>query len=473
MSTFEHRDLVIGSGPNGLAAALTLARAGRDVTLLERADSIGGGCRTDERTLPGFRHDTCSAAHPLAMVSQFVRNLPSGTHPVDWVQPPIAVAHPFDDGTAAFAAVDLDATVDSLRSDKAAYRQWMEPLLRSGLPAIDDLLAPPHLPRQPLASARFARYALRSAERLARSLFEEDRTRALFAGMAAHSMLDLRRPASAAAGVMLSMLAHLVGWPFARGGSGAIVDHWADLFTAAGGEISLGNEVHDITAPRRGHLILADVAPRHLAGMAGPSLPEGYARALRRFRHGPGSFKIDYALSGPVPWTAEPCQSAGTVHLGGSFAEIVDAEAEVAAGRSADRPFVLVCQPSLFDPMRAPAGRHTLWTYCHVPNGSNLNMLQAIERQIERFAPGFSELVLARATMTATQFEDYNPNYVGGDIGGGVSDLRQLLTRPVVRWNPYRTPVRGLFICSASTPPGGGVHGLGGYFAARSALSSA
>ena len=464
--------VVVGSGPNGLAAAITLARAGRSVRVLEAAEQIGGGTRTGQLTLPGFRHDVCSAVHPLAIASPVLQALTLAEHGCEFVQPEIPLAHPLDGGYAGVLHRSITETAEGLGADAAAYRALMEPTVRDWEGIVGDtMMAPvPRIPRHPRAATRFGLLALRPATRLARSRFQTEAARALFAGSAAHAMQPLEQPGTAAFALVLNMLGHAVGWPVARGGSQAIADAMASLLRSLGGEIETGRQVTSMAELLGPRAVLFDVSPRLVEGIAADALPGRYRRALRGFRHGPGVFKIDYALSEPVPWAAEPCRRAGTVHVGGSLDELAASESAVAAGRHAERPFVLVAQQSLVDPSRAPAGKHTLWAYCHVPNGSDADMTEAIDRQLERFAPGFREVVLARHTMNAREVEAYNPSYVGGDINSGAADLRQLVRRPSLRWAPSTTPNPRLLLCGASTPPGGGVHGICGYAAARAAL---
>jgi phytoene dehydrogenase-like protein len=462
--------IVVGSGPNGLAAAIALAQAGRSVLVLEAAATIGGGTRSAELTLPGFRHDVCSAIHPLALASPFLRQLPLQEHGLEFVHPEIPLAHPLDDGTAVALHRSVDETAAGLGSDADAYRKLMQPLAGEWQALVGDLLGPLRLPRHPIASARFARGGLRSATALARSRFAGARARALFAGNAAHSMRPLASHATAGFGLMLLMLGHGVGWPAAGGGSQAIADAMASLLRSLGGKIQPGREVRSLGELGDARAVLVDLTPRQILAIAGDELPVRYRGALARYRYGPGVFKLDYALEGPVPWTAPDCRKAGTVHLGGSLEEIVRAEADVARGRHAARPYVIVAQQSLFDPSRTPNGAQTLWAYCHVPNGSTVDAREAIEAQIERFAPGFRDLIRARSVMGPAELQASNANYVGGDINGGAADLRQLWARPVVRPVPYATPNPRLFICSSSTPPGGGVHGMCGWHAARAAL---
>lgn len=463
--------VVVGAGPNGLAAAIALAQAGRSVLVLEAQQTIGGGCRTEELTLPGFRHDPCSAVHPLAAVSPFFRSLPLAAHGLAWVQPPLALAHPFDDGTAAVLARSIDETAASLGPDAAAYRRLLSPLVADFPILVEELLAPLRVPRHPLALARFGLGAIRTGSGLARARFTGPRARALFAGMAAHSLLPLEWAATASFGLVLAMFGHAAGWPVARGGSQAIVDALAAELRALGGEIRTGVRVGSLAELDPNATVVFDLTPRQLPRIAGDALPARYRGQLRRFRYGPGVFKVDWALAGPVPWTAPECRRAGTLHLGGTLEEIAQSERDIHDRRHSERPFIIAAQPSLFDPTRAPAGKHTFWAYCHVPNGSTVDMTERIEAQIERFAPGFRERILARATRDTAALEQHNENYLGGDINGGLQDLRQLFARPVIRWNPYATPNPRLFLCSASTPPGGGVHGMCGYHAARTVLS--
>jgi phytoene dehydrogenase-like protein len=464
--------IVVGSGPNGLAAAIALAQAGRSVLVVEAAETPGGGARSAELTLPGFVHDVCSAVHPWPLASPFLRTLPLAEHGVELVHPPAPLAHPFDDGTATVLERSLEATGSSLGADADAWRRLIGPLVRSSDDLLAAALAPPFPPRHPLVLARLGRTGLRSAAGLARSRFDGERARALFAGLAAHSMLPLRARASASFGLMLAVVAHAFGWPVVRGGSQRLVDGLVSYFRSLGGEVETGRMVESLEELEPARVVLLDLTPRGLLAVAGSRLPSRYRRRLQRYRYGPGVFKLDLALDGPVPWASPECARAGTVHVGGTLEEIAAAEEAVARGEVPERPFVLVAQQSLFDRTRAPSGKHTLWTYCHVPSGSTVDMTDRIERQIERFAPGFRELVLARSVMSAVDLERYNPNYVGGDINGGLQDLRQLLARPAPRLVPYSTPDPSLFICSSATPPGGGVHGMCGYFAAQAALRS-
>lgn len=464
--------VVVGSGPNGLAAAITLARAGRHVLVREARTTIGGGLRTEELTRPGFRHDVCSAIHPLALASPFMRSVELERHGVDWIHPPAPLAHPLADGAAVMLHRSIEATAAQLGPDGTAWRALFGPLVERAEHLMPDVLAGLKLPRHPLGLGRFAVSAIRSAEALA-ARFGGEPARALLAGNAAHSMLPLGAPATASFALVLALLGHAVGWPFPRGGSQAIADALAAELRALGGEIETDRPVTSLDELRPVPLVLLDVAPRGLLDLAGDRLPSRYARALRRFRYGPGVVKLDYALAAPVPWATASCAKAATVHVGGTFAEIADAERAVAAGQLPLRPFVLVAQPSLFDATRAPAGAHTLWAYTHVPNGArDIDLaVTRVEEQLERFAPGFRATVLDRHVLGPADLEARNPNYVGGDINGGSAMLRQLFARPVARPVPYRTPLAGVYLCSASTPPGGGVHGMCGFRAASVATA--
>jgi phytoene dehydrogenase-like protein len=462
--------IVVGSGPNGLCAAIALARAGVSVRVLEAGPTAGGGMRTEELTLPGFRHDVCSAIHPLAVASPFLRTVPLEAHGVEWIESPAALAHPFDDGTAALLERSPEATGATLGADGARWRRLVGPFARDADEVLDDLLGPPRLPSHPLVFARFGAVGGLPAAAVARLAFRGPRGRGLFAGLAAHSMLRLDRPPSAAFGLMLGLLGHAVGWPFPRGGSQAIADALAAHLRSLGGELETGRRVESLSELDGAGAVLLDVSPRQLVALAGERLPAGYRRRLERYRYGPGAFKLDWALDGPIPWRAGECARAATVHLGCTLEEISASERLPSRGAAAERPYVLLAQQSLFDSTRAPSGGHTGWAYCHVPNGSAIDMTERIEAQVERFAPGFRERILARSVRGPAELEAHNPNYVGGDINGGAADLRQVLARPVAARSPYTTPLPGVFLCSASTPPGGGVHGMCGYHAARAAL---
>lgn len=466
--------VVVGSGPNGLAAAAVLTAAGLRVRVYEGAARVGGGCRTAELTLPGFRHDICSAVHPLAAASPFFRWFDPASHGVVLREPEVAFAHPLDGGRAAVVVRSVAETAAGLGPDAPAYRNLYEPLLAHAEDVVATVLAPIRsVPRSPMTLARFALSGVRSATAVANSRFATAEARALFGGVAAHAMLPLDRAPSAAFGTLLTLLAHHVGWPVIEGGSQRLVDGLTAAITASGGEVVAGHWVRSLRELPPARAVLLDVTPRSLISLADGRLAPGYCDQLRRFRYGPGVCKLDWALSGSVPWADPRCRQAGTIHLGGRLEEMVRAEAEVAAGRHPDAPYVIVVQPGVADATRAPAGQHTLWAYCHVPAGSTVDMTERIEAQIERFAPGFGDLVLARSVRTAERVEAEDPNYVGGDIGAGLTTLRQTLARPALRWNPYRTSIDGVYLCSSSTPPGGGVHGMSGWYAARSALRDA
>ena len=463
--------VVVGSGPNGLSAAIALAREGRSVLVRETAETIGGGVRSAELTLPGFVHDICSAFYPLALGSPFFRTLPLEEHGLEWIQPPAPLAHPLDDGTAVMLERSVEETAAGLVEDDDVYRRLFGALAEDWARLEETLLAPlVRVPRHPLALGRFAANALRPAEGAARSLFRGERARALFAGCAAHALLPLDRSPTAAFGLVLATLGHVHGWPIPRGGAQRLADALGSYLRSLGGEIETRAPVETLADLPPARAVLCDVTPRQLVQLAGDRLPPRYRRRLEEFRYGPGAFKADYALDGPIPWRAPECARAGCLHVGGTLAEVAAAERAPAEGRAAERPHVLVGQQSLFDPTRAPEGKHTAWAYCHVPNGSGADMTDRIEAQIERFAPGFRDRILARHTMGPADLEAHNPNLVGGDVNGGSQDLPQLLGRPAYRPVPYSTPVPGLFLCSASTPPGGGVHGVCGFLAAQAAL---
>jgi phytoene dehydrogenase-like protein len=461
--------VVIGSGPNGLTAAVLLAQRGARVLVLEAHAEAGGGTRTAELTLPGFHHDVCSAVHPMALVSPAFRALPLEQHGLRWIAARASVAHPLDGQPAVLLHRSVAETAAGLGVDGHAYRQLVEPLLADPPGLFADLLAPLGLPRHPLMMTRFGWRALRSAVGLA-GRFRDERAKALLAGCAGHSILPLDRLLTGAMGLVFLLTGHVDNWPVAAGGSHAITKALSSLLASLGGCIETGRQVRSLADLPPARAYLFDTDPLQLATIAAPVLPPGYVRRLKRFRYGPGVFKLDWALDGPIPWRDPACLLASTVHVGGTLEEIADAEAAVWRGEHPQRPYLLVCQQSQFDPSRAPPGKHTGWAYCHVPAGSTFDMTGAIEAQIERFAPGFRERILARHATRPLDFANYNPNCVGGAITGGVADLGQLFTRPVARWNPYTTPHPRIFICSASTPPGGGVHGMCGYHAAHAAL---
>lgn len=466
--------VVVGAGPNGLAAAVTLAEAGCSVLLIEARGSVGGASRSAELTLPGFLHDTCSAIYPLTVGSPFFRRLPLERYGLRWIHPPVAMAHPFGDGSAAVLSQDWDETGESFgnAADARAWRRLFEPFVRSWWDLADAALGPLRLPvpRHPFLMARFGLRGLRSARSLA-ARFRGFRARALFAGIAGHSFLPLERVPTASFGLILGASGHAVGWPQPEGGAQRIPDALAAVLLESGGEIRTGWTVKSLHELPSARMTLLDLTPAQLLRLGGTTRwPAGYRRRLERYRYGPGVFKVDWALDGPIPWRAEACRRAGTIHLGGTLEEIAASERASWSGSQPERPFVLLGQPSVFDPSRAPEGAHTAWAYCHVPHGSSADRTAAIEEQVERFAPGFRSLVRARRSMDAAALEAYDPNLVGGDINGGAALLSQLFTRPVARLVPYATPDPQVFLCSASTPPSGGVHGLCGYHAARAAL---
>lgn len=465
--------VVVGSGPNGLSAAAYLARAGRAVLVVEAAATLGGGARTAELTLPGFRHDICSAIHPLAVASPFFSELPLAGHGLRWVHPDVPAAHPLDGGRAVLFHRSLDDTAAGLDGDGAAWRALFEPFVEHWEALREQILGPVRLPRRPLPLARFGMVALRSTRALAESRFREPEAKALLSGMSGHAFLPIDRPTSAAFGLVLGTAAHAGGWPMPEGGAQAISDALASYLTSLGADLVTGQTVSSLADLPPAPLVLLDTTPAEALRILSFRLPFVRRAQLGSFRPGPGLFKIDYALSEPVPWTAKEVSRAGTVHVGGTIDEVAAAEEEVSRGRHPQRPFLLVVQHTLFDPTRAPAGRHTLWAYCHVPNGSTADMTEPMEDQIERFAPGFRDVVLARHTTNPAQLEAYNRNYLGGDISGGANDGLQLFLRPRLALDPYFVADEGgrrVYLCSSSTPPGGGVHGMCGFHAARLAL---
>jgi phytoene dehydrogenase-like protein len=466
----DARAHVIGAGPNGLAAAVMLAQAGLAVEVFEANAQVGGAARTMELTLPGFHHDFGSAIHPMAAGSPFFSQLPLAAHGLQWIHPPVPLAHPLDDGTAVLLHRDLAAMRLSLDDDGAAWHALMRPLVENWPTFTSEILQPmTRLPRSPLLLARFAQDALPSAIFTAKRRFRSPRTRALFAGLAAHSFLALEAPLSASFGLVLAAAAHAVGWPMPRGGAQSITDVLCEHLRSLGGRITTGLRVQHLRDLRPAELTLCDLTPRQLLQLAGERFTPAFQRLLQQYRYGPGVFKVDYALNAPIPWRAAECMQAGTVHVGGSMEEIAASEAAMARGQYAERPFVLVAQPTLFDPTRAPASQHIAWVYCHVPHGATQDMLPRIEAQLERFAPGFAGCVLARRVWSPAALEQADANLVGGDIGGGSVSGSQFLLRP--SWRQYRTSADDIYLCSSSTPPGGGVHGMCGYNAAKVALS--
>jgi phytoene dehydrogenase-like protein len=468
----EKRDydaIIVGSGPNGLAAAILMQQKGLSVLLIEGKETIGGGLRSAELTLPGFLHDICAAVHPLAVASPFFEKLPLSEHGLEYIFPEIAAAHPFDNGTAAIIKKSVEETARLLGKDEQAYLALMQPIVKDWPSIAPDVLGPLRYPEHPIAMARFGLKALTSASYLSKC-FKTPEAKGLFAGMAAHAIQPLTNLTTSAIALVLMASAHLKGWPIPKGGSYKIADAMASYFISIGGKIEINFYVRSLDQLPSAHAVLFDVTPRQLLQIAGHRFSSIYKWQLERYRYGMGVFKIDWALDAPIPFTAEGCKKAGTVHIGNTLEEIAEGEQLIWQGKTAENPFVLLAQPSLFDPSRAPRGKHTAWAYCHVPNGSKTDMTAAIENQVQRFAPGFKETILAKHTMNTVQMEEYNPNYIGGDINGGVIDIGQLFTRPVLRLSPYKTSAKGIYICSSSTPPGGGVHGMCGYHAAKKAL---
>ena len=465
----DYDAVVVGSGPNGLAAAITLQQAGLSVLLVEAKDTVGGGLRSAELTLPHFIHDVCSAIHPLAADSPFFKTLPLEQHGLQFIYPAIAAAHPFDDGRAAALQGSVAQTAQALGTDAEAYLKLMQPLVKDWPGIAADVLGPLPLPKHPFAMARFGIKALTAATHLAKR-FHTKEARGLWAGVAAHSIQPLSNATTSAIALVLMSAAHTGGWPLPKGGSQALANALAAYFVSLGGAIKTSFYVRSLQQLPSAHAVLLDVTPRQLLQIAGHTFSSLYKWQLERYRYGMGVFKIDWALDGPIPFTAAACRQAGTIHLGNTLEEIAAAEQLVATGGHPEKPFVLLAQQSLFDTSRAPEGKHTAWAYCHVPNGSTIDMTAAIESQVERFAPGFRARILGRHVMNTAQMEVYNPNYIGGDIIGGITDIGQLFTRPALRLSPYRTSAKGIYICSSSTPPGGGVHGMCGYHAAKRAL---
>lgn len=467
--TTDFDAVVVGSGPNGLAAAILLQQRGLSVLVLEAKSEIGGGLRSAELTLPGYTHDICSAVHPLAVGSPFFQTLPLSEFGLDFIYPPVAAAHPLDGGSAVLLEGTVEEVAARLGEDAMVYRRLVGPVVRDWSDLAPELLGPLHFPKDPWMLARFGLKGLPSSRWLA-GKFRTKEAKALLAGMAAHGMEPLTNWMTAAIALVFLATGHTMGWPIPRRGSMAIAKALAAYFISLGGRIETGVFVRSMSQLPSSRCVLLDLTPRQLLQLGGHRWSSLYRWQLEKYRYGMGVFKIDWALAEPIPFLAEGCRRAGTVHIGGEFEEIAAAEASTTKGIQAERPFVLLAQPSIFDPSRAPQGRHTAWAYCHVPNGSIEDMTERIERQVERMAPGFRARVLARHVYNTAQLEEYNPNYIGGDINGGGMDIRQFFTRPALRWSPYRTSAKGIYICSSSTPPGGGVHGMCGYHAARRAL---
>jgi phytoene dehydrogenase-like protein len=470
VENYQYDAVVIGSGPNGLAAAIYLAQQKLSVLVVEASGEIGGGMRSAELTLPGFVNDICSTIHPLTIASPFFQTLPLAEFGLEFVQPAASVAHPLDDGTAVLLKRSVEETAANLGADGAGYEKLVSVLARNFDRLAADILAPLGMPANPFFMGAFGLKGLASAKSLVDHYFTERRARALFAGNAAHSMIPLEDVPSAAYGLVLLLTAHAVGWGFPKGGANKIAAALSDYFLSLGGKIETNHEVKNIDELPASRAVLFDLTPRQILRIAAHRLPDSYREQLEKYKYGSAAFKIDFALSEPIPWKAKECFEAGTVHVGGTFEEIAESERDHWEGKISDKPFVLVAQTSLFDSTRAPAGKHTGWAYCHIPHNSNVDMTERIERQIERFAPGFRDCILAKSVMTPAALERHNANYVGGDINGGAGILSQLFTRPVAKWNPYAIPSKGLYICSSSTPPGGGVHGMCGFYAAKTAF---
>ncbi|MFL5787629.1 MAG: phytoene desaturase family protein [Flavisolibacter sp.] len=465
----DYDAVVVGSGPNGLAAAITMQQAGLSVLIIEGEDIVGGGTRSAELTLPHFIHDVCSAIHPLAVSSPFFKKLPLEKHGLEFIYPPIQAAHPFDNGSAAVLLKSVNETAQHLGNDKEVYLKLLGPIVKEWPLLLPEILRPLHFPKHPLVMAGFGLKAITSALHFSRH-FKTTEAKGLWGGMSAHSIQSLSNPATSAFALVLMALGHTYGWPMPKGGSQSIANALVSYFVSLGGIIQTNYFVRSLDQLPSSHALFFDVTPKQLLEIAGQKFSSFYRWQLNNYRYGMGIFKIDWALKEPIPFTSKECRNAGTVHLGNTFEEIAESEFQTSKGKHAEKPFVLLAQQSLFDATRAPAGKHTAWAYCHVPNGSDVDMTERIENQVERFAPGFRDIVLEKHIMNSSMLENYNPNYIGGDINGGIIDARQLFTRPALRFSPYRTSAKGIYICSSSTPPGGGVHGMCGYNAANRAL---
>lgn len=465
----QYDAIVVGSGPNGLAAAITMQQQGLSVLLIEGKETVGGGMRTQELTLPHYQHDVCSAIHPMALGSPFFSTLPLQQYGLEFIYAPVQAAHPFDDGTAAFLTKSLDETANSLGVDGKRYRNLIQPVVENWHELAQDTMGPFSFPKHPFLLAKFGLNAIQPASLLVKG-FKTKQARGLWAGMSAHAIQPFSNWASSAIGLILAAVGHKYGWPIPKGGSQSIADALAAYFVALGGEIQTNNFIESLDELPPHKVLLLDLTPKQILKIAGEKLATGYKKQLQKYRHGMGVFKVDWALDGPVPFTNEDCGKAATVHLGNIFEEIAHSEKITSQGQHPEKPFVLLAQQSVFDHTRAPEGKQTVWGYCHVPNGSTKDMTAAIENQVERFAPGFKDRIIAKSTLNTQQLEAYNPNYIGGDINGGIIDLQQLYTRPTLSLTPYRTSNQSIYICSSSTPPGGGVHGMCGYHAAKTAL---
>lgn len=468
----EFDAVIVGSGPNGLSAGILLAQQGLKVIILEAEDTIGGGTRTKELTEPGFLHDVCSAVHPTGIGSPFFRTLPLSNFGLEWIHPKYPVAHPLELGEAIIAYQSLEKTLVEFGKDSKNYEKLMKSFVDGWEYLSEDLFGPIRIPQNPISMARFGWFGALSAKLLSNSMFDTAKVKAYFAGLAAHSIIPLEKSFTASFGLVLASSLHSVGWPIAKGGSSSISNSLAEYFESLGGMIRTNNRIQDTSQLPPSKVVLYDLTPHQIVKIADKELPLRFINKFLNFKYGPGAYKMDFALSEPVPWTNKECSGAGTLHLGGSFEEIAYSERETWKGNHPEKPYVLISQPSLFDDSRAPKGKHTLWAYCHVPNGSDKDCSEEIVNQIERYAPGFRDTIISSHSISAPEFERYNANYIGGDINGGAQTFKQLIGRPVFQWDPYKLPVKGMYICSSSTPPGGGVHGMCGYHAAKSALKN-
>ncbi len=471
-SNQEFDAVIVGSGPNGLSAGILLAQQGLNVKIIEAESTIGGGTRTKELTETGFLHDVCSAVHPTGIGSPFFRTLPLSEFGLEWIQPKYPLAHPLDNGEAIISSFSLEETLHQFGKDAKNYEHLIKSFVEGWDYLSQDLFAPVRFPNNPITMAKFGWFGMLSAKLLANSMFKTSNAKAYFAGLAAHGIVPLEKSFTASFGLVLATSIHSVGWPIAKGGSSSITNALASFFKSMGGIIETDNRIIRTSDLPSSKAVLFDLTPHQILKIADRELPNSFKDKFLRFKYGPGAFKMDFALSEPVPWRNKDCIKAGTLHLGGSFEEIAYSERETWKGNHPEQPYVLISQPSLFDDTRAPNGKHTLWAYCHVPHGSNKDCSEQIINQIERYAPGFRDIIISSRSITATEFEVYNANYIGGDINGGAQTFKQLIGRPVFQWDPYKLPAKGMYICSSSTPPGGGVHGMCGYHAAKSALKN-